>query len=272
MANGPTYLTTQPLFVNATITAATSGTSDTDTTTATGFSTASLVSGRQADIWKSNTATATQYIYFNTNIDATPANMIAIHNHNLPSGGTTTLEYDNDNDGWADADVTVAATFTFRAGSMYVEMPGTVQRRYWRVKMEGITVAPEIGEIVIGQKTEMTRAFRWGVVESIMPHVAVSTTQSGVPWFLTLVPDTRQFAISWASMNKSQQDELVILHGLLTKGTVTVVPFTDEIESARSTEVYEVWASEPLSITINRDPDRHGGLTLIETSKNLGLS
>ena len=272
MANGLVYIGSNSIAAIGTLTGSISGIDPTDTTTATGYDAASMISGRQSNVWQSDTTTSTQYIYIDAGF-AINVDIVTIHNHNFPSGGAAVVEYETDDTlssgNWTSA--TEAATFTYRAGSMYVTF-GNIQRRYWRIKVTGINSTLVVGEIVMGQATQMARAFKWGVVELIMPHVAVSTTQAGVPWFLTLVPDTRQFALSWASMTKAQQDELVALHGLLTKGTITVVPFTDEIESARSTEVYEVWTQEPLSITINRDVDRHGGLSLIETPKHLSVS
>lgn len=268
MANGPQYINDNKA-VGKTITGATSEVSPTDTTTATGYATTSMVSGRQSNVWRSDT-TATQYVYIDMIVAASIDTMV-LHNHNISSGATVTVQYDTDDDGWADSSETSHATFTHREGSMYVTF-SAISRRYWRIKFQTLNANLQIGEFVVGSITQMDKAFRWGVVETVMPHVAVAATQVGVPWFLTLAPDTRTFAISWASMTKAQQDELTTLHGLLTKGTITVIPFPATIESARSAEVYEVWTKEPLSVTINRNTDRHGGIVLIETPKNLSVS
>lgn len=272
MANGLIYIGSNSIAAIGTLTGSISATDPTDTTTATGYDAASMVSGRQSNVWQSDSIVSTQYIYIDSGF-AINVDIVAIHNHNFSSGGTAVVEYETDDTlssgNWTSA--TEAATFTYRAGSMYVTF-GNIQRRYWRIKITGINSEPVVGEIVMGQATQMDKAFRWGVVETVMPHVAVAATQAGVPWFLTLTSDTRTFAISWASMTKAQQDELTTLHGLLTKGTITVIPFPATIETARSAEVYEVWTKEALSITINRNTDRHGGIVLLETPKHLSVS
>lgn len=254
--------------IGAAITGATSATVTTDTTTADGFSTSSLVSGRQSDVWTSDTS-ATQYIYFDLG-SAKEVDFVVMHNHNLPD--SVSLEYDADGN-WAAGSVDLGS-FTYRAISMYNDQRSSpITARYWRIKITDPGVIPQIGEVVFGTVTTMSRMFRWGMVESIVPHMAMASTQAGVPWFLQLTEDTRRFAVSWASMNRAQQDELVTLHGLLTKGPLSIVPFINSAEAtSRATEVYQVYSVGPLGVTVNRDPDRHGGVVLIETPLNLVVS
>jgi hypothetical protein len=111
------------------------------------------------------------------------------------------------------------------------------------------------------------------MVESLVPHMSVAKTQAGVPWFLQLTEDTRRFALTWAAMSKSDQDGLISFYQYAYKQPIVVMPFVNSQESeSRSTEVYQVYTTDTLDITINRDHDRHGGLVLIETPRHLSVS
>ena len=122
------------------------------TSTAAGFNVLNLKNLRAYTFWKA-TNNATQYIVVDCGSEKT-ADCLAILGHNLGSiGATVTLQSsaDNFNPSVNDAFAGVAVTSD---RIFFKEFAAPVARRYWRLKIDGASAAPQIAVLMFGNKLQ----------------------------------------------------------------------------------------------------------------------
>ncbi len=107
--------------------------------------------------WKAANTTSPHYITVDLQAGnpTKTADYLAVLGHNLyTAGATITLQYSSDNFA---ADINDAFTAeTVMSDAVYLkDFTQTPSRRYWRVKLTGITVAPYMAICIWGDKTEL---------------------------------------------------------------------------------------------------------------------
>lgn len=126
----------------------------TATTTASGYSVLNLSDWRSYTYWKAG-STATQYITVDAG-SAKAADSLAIISHDLfTRGASISVECSSDNFG---ADITVAlAAFAPTSDKAIFKTFTSISKRYWRLKITGLTAACFMGILVIGARLTFNR-------------------------------------------------------------------------------------------------------------------
>lgn len=137
------------------------------TSTASGYSVASIYNMLEVNSWVSGGTTSPQYLTLDLGVGNTAtADYLAIIGHNLNTiGATITLQYSTDNFA---ADVNDAFTgFAPSSDNALVkEFTAPAAKRYWRLKISGtLTAAPYLTVCIWGLKTELDY-----VTASFDPH------------------------------------------------------------------------------------------------------
>lgn len=263
---GPIYAATN-LIDGATI-AATSG-------TATGSALASLYVLRPSKTWTSGAVTANQRLNIDLGSSQT-ADLMAVHNHNFPLASTIKLER-SATGAWAGEEVHVG-TFTMRAPDMYLSFVA-VASQYWSLRMQdsdgaagAFPSAPKIGEFVLADSVQLSRAFRWGYRLQENANQIRHKTKNGQLWTARRTPKTRDFGLSWQTMNQAQLDELRAFHDATADAAVpcTVIPYPDV--AALAAEVYYVDVEPALGITDIHTANKHAALQLHELPREVVLT
>lgn len=265
---GPKYIATN-LLDSATVTAPGG--------TATGSAVANLYAMDPSLTWISSVTTANQRV----NIDhgsAVDADTCIIHNHNFPAGSTVVVEGHSSapptSGAWSGA--TTLGTFTIRSPDMWLDIgAGSYSYRSIYLQNDGTAAwaaAPKIGELVLGDAVQLTRAFRWGAKFDLIARQIRHQTPNGHVWMARRAPGTWVFSLSWQVLSKSQKDELVTLFLATADAAVpfSVIPNPDVAVVAD--EVFYVEADPTFSYTDIHTANKAASLVLRELPREVVLS
>lgn len=247
-----------PLYIATNLISDSSPTITVSDGTASGSSTGNLSNGDPAKQWVSGTAWTSSPQTVEADFGgATTADMCAIFNVNFPSDSTIKLQK------WNGASYDDAATFTIDAGTSnanyYVTFTSASPTK-WQLELTtgaDTSVVPSIGEWVLGEKTQLSRAVIAPHDIRMIPNVIRNQAAGGNPRTQKVSNSRIQFPLEWRMLTSAQAVELslLFLYGGPEAGSpFAFVPFPDEssqagVVSSKTTdsEVYFVEATiEPL--------------------------
>ncbi len=195
----------------------------------------------------------------------------AIINHNLPSGGTYTLETSDAPD--FSTNLTTIATFTHRDTDMYAKFAASTARRYTRLKMVATdAVTPEIGELVLGNETQLSRAFRWGFQDGRSYNIISHETIGRHRW-TARVNELRRFVLAFQFKTRSEADELMTYFDATGGGLNphVFVPYPDHSDPTIASSVFYVYAQGEVQRVFAGPQEIASTIELIEHPRGINL-
>jgi hypothetical protein len=207
------------------------------TSTASGYDIENVLNRLEVLKWIS-ALTTTQYITFDAGAgEAVTADYIIIHGHNLNTAGATiTLQYSDDN---FSADTNDA--FTGEAPTTdktYLKEFTEVAERYWRLKIENATVAPQISIMYWGETVELEYCENDFDPNATTDNAMMNKSQTGFILGIYNKYKERSFMLSWTEAEADLYDELKDLEDTIGRQNFVIAWESD----VHSSDVYLVYS------------------------------
>jgi len=130
--------------------------------------------------------------------------------HNLYGGAQIDWEYSANDADWYD----MATAWAGAAGQIVKEISGAQTKRYWRLVLTSLAANPEIPELWMGERLELSNVVPWGYQEGTKGNINKFESLSGRPHFLELGEDReyRSYDIKLYSSADREALELFLNH------------------------------------------------------------
>lgn len=172
------------------------------TSSASGYPIENIYNMFEADSWKANDTTDPCYITVDTNLCVlSTADYVAFSGHNLGTvNASVTLQWSTDAASWTDL---FTAVMLRNDKTFLKEFTSPGAKRYWRLKITGHDLAPQVSLLAFGLKTELDYA-----TSSFDPHAEnvqanVNLTQGGYVAGTHILYSERSMDLSFADVSLS---------------------------------------------------------------------